>query len=70
MNHDHHYPPPIRHDDLLVCLGAMAIGQATGGDIPQSGKVIYGEGQREKTVRIFDIRTQSRSLASEETKRR
>ena len=41
-------------DDLLVCLGAMAIGQATGGDIPQSGKVIYGEGQREKTVRIFD----------------
>jgi hypothetical protein len=41
-------------DDLLVCLGALAIGQATGSGIPPSGKVIYGEGHRGKTVRIAD----------------
>jgi predicted RecB family nuclease len=41
-------------DDLLVCLGALAIGQAARGGIPPSGKVVYGEGHRGKTVRIAD----------------
>jgi predicted RecB family nuclease len=41
-------------DNLLVCFGALAIGQATGGKIPISGKVVYGEGYRIKTTRIAD----------------
>lgn len=39
-------------DNLLVCFGALAIGQETGGGTPLSGKVIYGEGHRSKTVKI------------------
>src|SRR6267154_5032116 len=38
-------------DNLLVCFGALAIAQATGGKIPIRGKVIYGEGYRIRTVR-------------------
>ena len=49
-------------DDLLVCLGALAIGQATGGGIPPSGKVIYGENHRGKTVRIADHLAKTRQI--------
>jgi predicted RecB family nuclease len=49
-------------DDLLVCLGALAIGQATGSGIPPSGKVIYGEGHRGKTVRIADHLPKTRQV--------
>jgi len=49
-------------DDLLVCLGALAIEQATGTGIPQSGKVIYGEGHRGKTVRIADHLQKTRQV--------
>jgi hypothetical protein len=31
--------------NLLVCFGALAVQQATGGKIPSVGKVIYGEDQ-------------------------
>jgi predicted RecB family nuclease len=41
-------------DELFVCLGALAIGQATASGIPPSGRVIYGAGQRGKTVKIAD----------------
>ena len=50
-------------DDLLVCLGALAIGQATGTEIPASGRVIYGEGLRRKTVRAADHLPKARSVA-------
>ena len=49
-------------DDLLVCFGALAIGQATGTEIPPSGKVIYGEGHRSKTVRIADHLPKTRQV--------
>jgi predicted RecB family nuclease len=41
-------------DDLLVCFGALAIGQVTGAKIPETGWVIYGEDVRKRTVRIAD----------------
>jgi predicted RecB family nuclease len=49
-------------DDLLVCFGAVAIGQATGSRIPTNGKVIYGEGHRAKTVRVADYLTKWREV--------
>ena len=49
-------------DDLLVCFGAMAVGQATGSRIPANGKVIYGAGHRAKTVRIADYLTKWREV--------
>jgi predicted RecB family nuclease len=41
-------------DDLLVCFGGLAIEQVTRTELPSSGKVIYGEGYRSKTVKIDD----------------
>jgi predicted RecB family nuclease len=41
-------------DSLLVCFGALAIGQATGGKVLVTGKVIHGEAYRIKTIRIVD----------------
>ena len=35
-------------DDLLVCFGALALGLATGTEIPVSGKIIYGEERTEQ----------------------
>ena len=49
-------------DDLLVCFSALAIEQATGGDIPLIGKVTYGETYRSKTVRIADGVPQTRQI--------
>jgi predicted RecB family nuclease len=49
-------------DDLLVCLGALAIGQATGGGIPPSGKVIYGHSHRGKSLRIVDHLSKTRQV--------
>jgi predicted RecB family nuclease len=41
-------------DNLLVCFGALAIGQATRSGIPPIGKVIYGEADRNKTIKIAE----------------
>ena len=41
-------------DNLLVCFGALAIGQATRSGIPPIGKVIYGEADRDKTIKIAE----------------
>ena len=49
-------------DELLVCFGAVAIGQATGSRIPANGKVIYGAGHRAKTVRIANYLTKWREV--------
>jgi hypothetical protein len=49
-------------DDLLVCLGALAIGQATGGGIPPLGRVIYGGGHRGKNIRIADHVSKTREV--------
>ena len=54
-----------RADDLLVSFGALAIGQATGTKIPATGKVIYGEGYRSKTVRIADHLPKTRQVIEE-----
>ena len=43
-----------QRDNLLVCFGALAIGQATGNGIPAIGKVVYGEPERDKTVKIAE----------------
>ncbi len=58
----HNYVPIIfsawdktdQSDDLLVCFGALAIGQVTRTEIPAVGKVIYGEAHGSRTVRIGD----------------
>ena len=49
-------------DDLLVCFGAVAIGQATGKRIPANGKFIYGTDHRVKTVRIAEYLTKWREV--------
>lgn len=49
-------------DELLVCFGALAIGQITGSPIPPSGKVIYGENYRIRAVRIADHIPKTREL--------
>jgi hypothetical protein len=41
-------------DDLLASFGAMAIQQATGGEIPSYGRIIHGEGYSGRTVRIAE----------------
>src|SRR5208337_3379001 len=58
----HNYVPIIfsawdktdQSDDLLVCFGALAIGQVTRTEIPAVWKVIYGEAHGSRTVRIGD----------------
>src|SRR5712691_10649120 len=49
-------------DELLVCFGALAIGQATGSRIPTSGKVVYGENHRIRIVRIADHLPKTRQV--------
>ena len=49
-------------DDLLVCFGGLAIGLATGTQIPVSGKVIYGEAYRSKSVRIANHLQKARQV--------
>lgn len=41
-------------DNLLVAFGALAIGQVAGGETPRKGRIICGDAQRQKTVRIAD----------------
>jgi len=40
-------------DSLLLCFGALAVSQAIG-VLPETGRLIYGEGHRHKTVKIRD----------------
>jgi len=49
-------------DELLVCFGASAIGQATGSTPPPSGKVVYGENHRVRNVRIADHLPKTRRI--------
>src|SRR3954469_17256885 len=49
-------------DSLLVCFGAVAVQQATGKKIPSVGKVIYGEDQRLRTIKIADYVLQTRQV--------
>jgi predicted RecB family nuclease len=53
---------PDQSDHLLVCFGALAIGQSTGSGIPPSGKIIYGEKYRCKSVRIADHLPRARQV--------
>ncbi len=49
-------------DELLVCLCALAIEQATGTNIALSGKVVYGEEYRGKTIKIADRLPKARRI--------
>jgi hypothetical protein len=51
-----------KSDDLLVCLGALAIAQVAGTEIPSIGTVIYGEEFRGKTIRVADHMQKARQL--------
>jgi hypothetical protein len=51
-----------KSDDLLVCLGALAIAQVAGIEIPSIGKVIYGEEFRGKTIRVADQMQKTQQL--------
>src|SRR3954452_16853524 len=50
---------PQPSDNLLLCFCALAISQVIG-MLPEAGKLIYGEGQRSKTVKMSEhvVRTQ------------
>ena len=49
-------------DHLLVSFCALAIGQATGTEIPPTGKIIFGDGKRIKTVQIIDLLQKTRQI--------
>jgi predicted RecB family nuclease len=49
-------------DELLVCFGALAIGQATVNRIPTRGIVVYGENHRIRTVEIAKHLPQTRQI--------
>ena len=48
-------------DSLMVCFGALALSQATG-TLPDTGALIYGEGQRRKTVKIREHVARTRQI--------
>jgi predicted RecB family nuclease len=48
-------------DSLLVCFGALALSQVTG-ILSDTGKLIYGDGCRHKTVRIGDHIARTRQI--------
>ena len=51
-----------KFDHLLVSFCALAIGQATGTEIPPTGKIIFGDGKRIKTVQIIDLLQKTRQI--------
>jgi hypothetical protein len=52
---------PELSDSLLLCFGALALSQATG-IVADSGRLIYGEGHRSRTVRIGDHVARTRQI--------
>ena len=46
---------------LIVCFGALALSQATG-TLAETGRLIYGEGHRRKTVKIRDHLARTRQI--------
>ena len=48
-------------DSLIVCFGALALSQATG-ILADTGTLIYGEGQRRKTVKIGEHVARTRQI--------
>ncbi len=48
-------------DSLIVCFGALALSQATG-TLADTGTLIYGEGQRRKTVKLGDHMARGRQI--------
>jgi hypothetical protein len=48
-------------DSLMVCFGALALSQATG-TLADAGALIYGEGQRRKTVKIGEHIARTRRI--------
>jgi len=52
---------PDISDNLRLCFGALALSQATG-ILADTGTLIYGEGQRRKTVKIGDHLARTRQV--------
>jgi predicted RecB family nuclease len=51
--------------DLLICFGALAIGQANETEAPKKGKVIYGQCHRTRTVSIRPYIARTSNLVDE-----
>jgi predicted RecB family nuclease len=51
-----------RSDQLIVSFCALAIGQATGSQVPLNGKIIYGNAERIKTVRIGGLLSKTQQV--------
>ena len=49
-------------DSLLICFGAVAVQQATGRKIPSVGKIIHGENQSIRTIKIADYLSKARQI--------
>ena len=49
-------------DHLLVSFCALAIGQATGTEIPPTGKIIFGDEKRIKTVQTIGLLQKTRQI--------
>ena len=52
---------PDVSDSLLVCFGALALSQVTG-MLPDTGTLIYGDGYRQKTVKIGEHVARTRQI--------
>lgn len=52
---------PDVSDSLIVCFGALALAQATG-TLAETGTLVYGKGQRRKTVKIGHHVARTRQL--------
>jgi predicted RecB family nuclease len=52
---------PDFFDKLLLCFSAFALAQATG-ILPETGKLIYGDSHRNRTVRIADHVVRTRQI--------
>jgi predicted RecB family nuclease len=55
---------PSLSDKLLVCFGALALSQAIG-SLPDTGTLIYGEGCRQRTVKIGNDVTRTHQIINE-----
>jgi predicted RecB family nuclease len=51
-----------KSDHLLVSFCALAIGQAAGIEIPPKGKIVWGDSERIKTVKIADHLSETRRV--------
>ncbi|UPT88429.1 TM0106 family RecB-like putative nuclease [Bradyrhizobium barranii subsp. apii] len=51
-----------RSDSLIVSFCALAIEQATGTEVPPLGKIIFGDPERARTIKITDLLPKTRQI--------